>query len=440
MTNQQGAPEALQIAIALEREWQADALNYDTALSAAAELRRLHELTESQQEIIGKVADSLLDAHITAQAIRPAVGKALVSQLLEALETSRVLKADFESLESYGIENRKRAAAIEAARAYISTDLAALVEAQQRANHVQNPAEIEHVAGDVSKNGAEVNMSTQQEEQEPCPTCAALARTVMLDQVSFDRKPDCYGIRQITDDEGVEEWEDIRTSPDVAREEANDMMATGRGEIYEVVPLWTTPLPSPTPQADSQPLPIDMVLHCPACGLQHIDAPEVESKDWSNSLAAGSSIRVTWKNPPRRSHLCHGCGHIWRPADVPTNGVKAVKTTGKADSPIAASAPADSAKDEPLQAFDSPRAKALMRAWEEGWAACRDAEYVGEEAQNDAFNSSNTLTLCIAEDQQLPAPPAPGTGPRKPRWSAKEVRKFFAGKSAQKAHTDSQPA
>lgn len=88
-----------------------------------------------------------------------------------------------------------------------------------------------------------------QEAQEPCPTCAALARTVMLDQVSFDRKPDCYGIRQITDDEGVEEWEDIRTSPDVAREEANDMMATGRGEIYEVVPLWTTPQPSLTAKA-----------------------------------------------------------------------------------------------------------------------------------------------------------------------------------------------
>ena len=115
--------------------------------------------------------------------------------------------------------------------------------------HIQNHAENEHVAGDVSKNGAESNMSAQQEAQEPCPTCAALARTVMLDQVSFDRKPDCYGIRQITDDEGVEEWEDIRTSPDVAREEANDMMATGRGEIYEVVPLWTTPKPSPTAQA-----------------------------------------------------------------------------------------------------------------------------------------------------------------------------------------------
>ena len=31
-----------------------------------------------------------------------------------------------------------------------------------RAAHVQNPAEIEHVAGDVSKNGAELNVSTQQ--------------------------------------------------------------------------------------------------------------------------------------------------------------------------------------------------------------------------------------------------------------------------------------
>ena len=88
-----------------------------------------------------------------------------------------------------------------------------------------------------------------QEAQEPCPTCAALARAVMCDQVSFDRKPDCYGIRQITDDEGIEEWEDIRTSPDVAREEATDMMATGRGEIYEVVPLWATPQPSLTAKA-----------------------------------------------------------------------------------------------------------------------------------------------------------------------------------------------
>ncbi len=66
---------------------------------------------------------------------------------------------------------------------------------------------------------------------------------------------------------------------------------------------------------------IDMVLHYPSCGVQHIDAPDERTADW--------------KNPDHRSHLCHGCGHIWRPADVPTNGVQVVLTKGKDDSPIA---------------------------------------------------------------------------------------------------------
>ncbi len=105
----------------------------------------------------------------------------------------------------------------------------------------------------------------------PCPTCVALARTVMLDQVSFDRKPDCYGIRQITDDESVEEWEDIRTSPDVAREEANDMMATGRGEIYEVVPLWTTPQLAPQPAPAAQGDALNNTVRVPLDSL-HADA------------------------------------------------------------------------------------------------------------------------------------------------------------------------
>ena len=152
--------------------------------------------------------------------------------------------------------------------------------------HIQNHAENEHVAGDVSKNGAESNMSAQQEAQEPCPTCAALARTVMLDQVSFDRKPDCYGIRQITDDEGVEEWEDIRTSPDVAREEANDMMATGRGEIYEVVPLWTTPKPSPAAQGDA------------------LDADLTDS--WSAIYAAPKAVPVA-QTAPAPGERCQHC-------------------------------------------------------------------------------------------------------------------------------------
>lgn len=65
-----------------------------------------------------------------------------------------------------------------------------------------------------------------------------------------------------------------------------------------------------------EPAPVDMVLYCPECGLQHIDEPGEH-----------------WTNPPHRSHLCHRCGHTWRPADVPTNGVAAIKTKGRKDTP-----------------------------------------------------------------------------------------------------------
>lgn len=93
----------------------------------------------------------------------------------------------------------------------------------------------------------------------------------------------------------------------------------------------------PAPAAVEQ-APIDMVLHCPACGEQHIDAPEWADGGYFDTM----KNRQTWSNPPHRSHLCHGCGHIWRPADVPTNGVASIKTKGKADSPPAP------ARQEPL--------------------------------------------------------------------------------------------
>ncbi len=78
--------------------------------------------------------------------------------------------------------------------------------------------------------------------------------------------------------------------------------------------------------------PIDMVLFCPKCHTQHIDAP-----DLCKECPGGNCMCVTqaekWTNPPHRSHLCNDCKHVWRPADVPTNGVKAVKTKGKNDTP-----------------------------------------------------------------------------------------------------------
>jgi hypothetical protein len=72
-----------------------------------------------------------------------------------------------------------------------------------------------------------------------------------------------------------------------------------------------------------QPAPINMVLHCPRCGTQHVDRAEGEIR--------GGELCLDWANPPHRSHLCAKCGCIWRPADVATNGVTAVATRGKGD-------------------------------------------------------------------------------------------------------------
>lgn len=67
--------------------------------------------------------------------------------------------------------------------------------------------------------------------------------------------------------------------------------------------------------------PIDMLLLCPNCGLQHVDAPDERTPGWTN--------------PPHKSHLCHACAHIWRPSDRPTNGAALIATKGDRDrSPI----------------------------------------------------------------------------------------------------------
>jgi hypothetical protein len=67
---------------------------------------------------------------------------------------------------------------------------------------------------------------------------------------------------------------------------------------------------------DMAELPIAMILHCPKCHRQHVDEAEPEH------LGPGR-----WLNPPHKTHLCRlpeGCGHLWRPADVPTTGVESL--------------------------------------------------------------------------------------------------------------------
>ncbi len=154
----------------------------------------------------------------------------------------------------------------------------------------------------------------------------------------------------------------------------------------------TPALPATEDSSAGDAKPIDMVLFCPACGLQHIDAPEWE--DDPHDIEQGQI--QSWKNEPHRSHLCHGCGHIWRPADVPTNGIQSVKTVGKADSPIATKAKAEvQAEPAALQMCSElrPRTDSEKAAYLAGVAdgrmyAERDADTAPQAQPADALDAA----------------------------------------------------
>lgn len=129
----------------------------------------------------------------------------------------------------------------------------------------------------------------------------------------------------------------------------------------------------------SRAAPIDMVLFCPECGMQHIDAPESEQRAVMGN--ASVLMKAGWTNPPHRSHLCAGCGHIWRPADVPTNGVRAVKTKGKADSAFASRAALKASGDAALNSivdrkYPANPQSSVIKDWSK---ASGDDETKGEE-------------------------------------------------------------
>lgn len=78
-------------------------------------------------------------------------------------------------------------------------------------------------------------------------------------------------------------------------------------------------------------LPIPMVMFCPSCGEQHIDAAEPPSE--ANPQG--------WDNPPHRTHKCKACQYEWRHCDVPTTGVAMTASQGQNEGrPLAKAAPA----------------------------------------------------------------------------------------------------
>jgi len=155
------------------------------------------------------------------------------------------------------------------------------------AAHVQNPAEIEHVAGDVSKNGAELNMSaqqpapaTQQAEVRPvtpytCPKCHALWLHWPAEQSGFGM--DTLNCRSTThcdycEKGGVEQLERLERVPAALKapqQEAQEPVGythaswiaeakrggggsfVGRKNAAFDVPIYTAPPHSPASQGDA---------------------------------------------------------------------------------------------------------------------------------------------------------------------------------------------
>lgn len=55
--------------------------------------------------------------------------------------------------------------------------------------------------------------------------------------------------------------------------------------------------------------PVDMILYCPMCNVQHVDRAKPEQN---------------WANTPHKTHLCQNesCNYLWRPSNRATNGVE----------------------------------------------------------------------------------------------------------------------
>lgn len=61
--------------------------------------------------------------------------------------------------------------------------------------------------------------------------------------------------------------------------------------------------PKKPPLKLEDPRPIHMLLWCPECGERHVDVGE-------------------FANKVHHTHACQTCGHVWRPAILPTVGVR----------------------------------------------------------------------------------------------------------------------
>ena len=152
-------PEALRLAEILEGDYCPDWFYEQGVDEVSAELRRLHAYC---QELESQVIRDCM-THVQNPAEIEHVAGCTRSHPHENMDSACRAKAAIAEMQNMAARGAE-ATAHDLER-FVSMLTAAPVEAQKPAAHVQNPAENEHVAGDVSKNRAELDMT-----QQPAPT------------------------------------------------------------------------------------------------------------------------------------------------------------------------------------------------------------------------------------------------------------------------------
>jgi len=80
--------------------------------------------------------------------------------------------------------------------------------------------------------------------------------------------------------------------------------------------------------------PINVIIHCPMCRYMHIDKADpntckncgkkrIEHEPYliANCNNEEATSFEEWTNPPHKTHRCLNCNHLFKVANVPTNGV-----------------------------------------------------------------------------------------------------------------------
>lgn len=155
--------------------------------------------------------------------------------------------------------------------------------------------------------------------------------------------------------------------------------------------------------------PVDLLLFCPACGTQHVDEakPDVCETCGQNESDCTCTTFTAWLNPPHKSHRCTDCNHVWRPADVPTNGVKELQSKGERDGdPVPHLPEAIAEADKALYWLILFYRATCRRGWEDGLTESEVRERIVDFLANrdldpnvpkDAANVARFLGECEIE-------------------------------------------